>query len=30
LVAFVGGNLNNCQIIGRCYEWVLKLIKRLL
>ena len=20
LVAFVGGNLNNCQIIGRCYE----------
>lgn len=20
LVAFIGGNLNNCQIIGRCYE----------
>ena len=20
LVTFVGGNLNNCQIIGRCYE----------
>ena len=20
LVAFIGGNINNCQIIGRCYE----------
>lgn len=20
LVGFVGGNINNCQIIGRCYE----------
>lgn len=20
LVAFIGGNLNNCQIIGRCYD----------
>ena len=20
LVTFIGGNLNNCQIIGRCYE----------
>jgi hypothetical protein len=27
LVAFVGGNINNIQIIGRCYEWVLKIVR---